>query len=160
MVDRDGVSIVAVAFWFMVASTYVEFLFWREMRYREGRLKKFEDNTERLCDIEPMNSIAGETDSTLKRISRICFRGRRKYFAVFSVILTVEFIVLITSMQSSEMVHVVRIYRIVPILTAITLVVFRAILVKRFRQFMQWRFWVGVVFGFVTGPVYLLVHAL
>ena len=55
-VAQDGVTIVAVAFWFMVASTYVEFLFWREMRYREGRLKEFEDNTERLSEIEPMNS--------------------------------------------------------------------------------------------------------
>ena len=41
----------------------------------------------------------------------------------------------------------------------ITLVVYRAVLVKRFRQLIQWRYWVGVVSGFVTGPVYLLIHA-
>ena len=29
---------------------------------------------------------------------------------------------------------------------------------EKFRQFMQWRFWVGVVLGFLTGPVYLLIH--
>ena len=53
----------------------------------------------------------------------------------------------------------VCIIRIVPILSAIALVVFCAVLVKRFRQFIQWKFYVSIVFGFPAGLVNLLVHA-
>ena len=152
-VGQDGVTIVAITFWIMVASTYVEFLFWREKRHRQGLLKKFEDDIERLPDAETMNTTADDTDGILKRILHSCFRGRRKYFALFSVILTIELFIVICEWVSPDKIYILN------TLTAITLVVFRAVLVKRFRQFMQWRFWVGVVLGFLTGPVYLLIHA-
>ena len=37
MVGNYGVTIFAIEFWIMVASTYVEFLFWREKRHRQVR---------------------------------------------------------------------------------------------------------------------------
>ena len=92
------------------------------MRYREGRLKKIEDNTERQADIEPMSTSACETDCPLKRILRSCFRECREYFTVFSAILMVEFCVLFTTRTHDDIVY------IFPILTAIILVVFRTTL--------------------------------
>ena len=150
-----GDLMVSVALWIMVASTYVEFLFWRKMRYRQGRLGNFGDIAGQLPEMEEDNMAVYDTDSLLVKFFRGCFEGRRKYFILFSVILTIEFCVLVTQEQR------IRIFRdsfIVDVMMAITLIVFRAVFAKRLHQFVQWKFWAGMVLGFITGPIYLLMH--
>ena len=83
------------------------------------------------------------------------FEGRRKYCILFSVSFTIEFCVLVTQEQR------IRSFRhsfIVDIMMAITLIVFRAVFAKRFHQIVQWKFWAGMVLGFIAGPIYLLIH--
>ena len=139
----------------MVASTYVEFLFWRKMRYRQGRLENFGDIAGQLPEMEENNMAIYDTDSPLVKFFRDCFEGRRKYFVLFSVVLTIEFCVLVTQEQR------IRIFwdsSIVDVMMAIILIVFRAVFAKRLHQFVQWKFWAGMVLGFITGPIYLLMH--
>ena len=151
-----GVIIVFIALWFMVASTYVEFLFWRKMRYKQGHLRRFELIVEQLPDTLIDDTPIVEADSKLKRVLSGSFQGRRKYFVLFSIILTFEFGGLV-SRGRPDAIYPQFLY--FDVIIVITLAIFREVLVKRLRQFRQWRFWVGLILGLITGPLHLFIHS-
>ena len=74
-----GDLMVSVALWIMVASTYVEFLYWRKMRYRQGRLENFDDVAGQLPEMEEDNMAIYDTDSLLVKSFRRCFECRKTY---------------------------------------------------------------------------------
>ena len=151
-----GIIIFSVALWLMVASTYVEFLFWRKMQYKRGHLRRFEHIVEQLPDTLIDDTPIFEADSKLKLVLRSCFQGHRKYFVLFSIILTFEFGALV-SRGPPDVIYPHQLY--FDVIIVITLAIFREVLVKRFRQFRQWRFWVGFILGLITGPLHLFIHS-
>ena len=102
------------------------------MGYRQGRLSKFDDYIERLPNGEPAITITVESGSMLKRISRICLCRSCNYIALFSVVLAVEFCILV---PESFTAITNPVFLLIDIIIAITVGVFRAVVVKKVRQF-------------------------
>ncbi len=150
---RDGTAkavgyvIFGVALWFMMASSYSEFAFWRALQYRTGRLNircvnSLSDPDEEYDEVERSNSQDSKTRNNL-------------WYARFRIhILAGGFLILIAALIYAIIIS----SQILDVSIAIGLVVFRVIGTNRFQQLLRWRFFIGLILGFVAGPLYLMLQ--
>ena len=130
-----GAILMSVALWSMMASSYSEFAFWRELQYRHGRLSD--------------NGAVNERKPSFSERKTTSWYARNRMFIVaggFSSVVAL----FITSMVVKSWVFYIG--------TIIALVIFRIVGTNRFSQLLRWKFWVGIVCGFRGGPLYLILH--
>ncbi len=142
-----GTVLISVALWFMMASSYAEFAFWRAVQYRYGRLNTIDENSSNGIDEECEQVNEGDASDSEQMSNSCCARHRIVVLAGALLSLTVLFISSIV-VQSS----------VVYIVNLIALFVFRVIGMNRFSQLVRWRFLIGIVAGFCGGPLYLMLH--
>ena len=139
--ERFGIVLIPIAVWFKIASSYFEFAFWRALQYRQGRLNKVNEIT-----LEAKVNENKSTDSE-NRNNFFCARFRIQ-------ILACAFLGLIALFTRAAISHLLA----VSIVALFTLVVFRLFATNRLSQLLQWQFFVRIIFGFVGGPFYLILH--
>ncbi len=182
----NGTIIISVALWFMMASSYCEFAFWRALQYQYGRLNNVGEIVSDVTD----DQCEQEDESKSQDSERTCCswyaRFRSQILAGTFLILIVLFISSIPIYATSSLLFSL----IFSIVTSFVLVVFRTIATNRFSQLVRWRFLFGLVFcpiltvltvfliplprnlyplqwntlyasvlGFVGGPLYLILHS-
>ncbi len=145
MSEKPGSILISIALWFMIASSYCEFLFWRALQYRQGRLNAIDEIPTDLPDDEA-EEVNGRKGSDSEQMSDSWYAQYR--------ILMAAFLSLIAAFICSIVIRSTTVY----IVSMIALAVFRLIGTNRFSQLFRWKFLVGVVFGFGAGPLYLIMH--
>ncbi len=136
-----GTIIILIAFWFMIASSYCEFAFWRALQYRNGRLNSIpeissDSNHEESEEVDESKSSDSESNSWYKR-----HRGH---------ILKGAFLSLIALFICPIVIRSWGVY----ISASIALVAFRIIGMNSFSQLLRWKFLAGIILGFVGIPLY------
>ena len=161
-----GNLLLCVSSWFILASTYFELIFWRLAQYKKGRLKKIRDRMEEDGIVEKsMDSRVKDTFEIAGPPGQESLRSRPKSRRCIGiVVLVLSVVIFFLVMSSFEMSVSLRrlhsVYITCSILLCISLVLLRAVTSHRMCQFAQQRFLLGLVFGFCTGPLYLILHGL
>ena len=138
---RFGIVLISIALWFMIASSFCEFAFWRALQYRQGRLEKVDEIT---SEVKVNESKSSDSEN---RKNSFCTRFRIQ-------ILACAFLGLIALFISAPISQSTTVY----IVAVFALVVYRLYATNRFPQLLQYQFLFGIIFGFVGGPLYLIMH--
>ncbi len=136
-----GIVLISIALWFMIASSYSEFAFWRALQYRQGRLKKVD---EIIFEAEVNENKSTDSEN---RNNSFCARYRIHLLAC-------AFLGLIALFISAPISQATGVY----VAATVALVDFRLFATNRVSQLLEWQFLVGITFGFVGGPLYLVIH--
>ncbi len=131
----------------MLASSYCEFSFWRALQYRQGRLKIVDEVTliamHGICEKMKESNLSDSEN----RNNAFCARFRIKILACAFLSQVVLFISV--SISQSTAVYIAALF---------ALVVCRLYAMNRISQLLQFQFFAGIIFGFVGGPLYLIMH--
>ncbi len=150
-----GPGLISVAAWFIVASTYVEFLFWRLAQYKREHLKEKGSETEELV-AEELPDRATETPSDLNTSPGLCFRLPRKRSIALGLIFIAAAIGLTVCQSLVRRSHIGCVTSDAAF--SILVILLRAMILRRLFQFVQWRFLSGILFGLLCGPLYLVLN--
>lgn len=156
-----GIVLIWVALWFMMASSYVEFVFWRSMRYREGALRTIEDLLENdLIECQPTNSPIPSMQhhnivhsNPVTEVDKYCMR-KISLLVLWLVLFGLFF--WISLFNAFDVVMIT--FTVVNVAFAINLLLLRAVLLRRLYQFGRIWFVFGIVFGLICGPLYMALH--
>ena len=163
-----GIILVSLALWFMMASSYAEFAFWRAIRFRHGRL-----NTIQEIPSDAINEDSEEVDesksSESEEMNNSWYARYRNHilvgtflclFALFIVSSATRLISRASRSTDWDLYNGSTVYLasgLVKIFTIVVLVFFHLIGMNRFSKLR--RCWCrGFIFGVVGGPLYLILH--
>ncbi len=151
-----GNVLVIVPLWFIVASTFVEFMFWKKGRYDQGRPKRMNDEVNWIV-AENLPAPEIESDLDDQQSKHFCAARMLNYvLSIIFFIVTTSYIVVEVMPNAHPSNYGMWAFDGV----ISTLFVFvRALAMNRTFQFVRLRFLVGIVFGCIGGPMYLFLHA-
>ncbi len=163
-----GIILISLALWFMIASSYAEFAFWRAIQYRHGRLNIMEEIPSDVIDEESEGVNERKLTDSERRNNSWYARLRNHILAGSFVCLIALFIGSITTRiiasrsgsPGRELVNSSVLFLVsgrVKCFTIILLVFFHMIGTNLFSPLRPWMFF-GIVFGVVGGPLYLILH--
>ncbi len=150
-----GVVLVSVSSWFILASNYAEFLFWRMAQYQRGQLKGLAAETDESI-VEQLPDGTTEMLGDVDTAPGHCSRLRRTGFRILGFIF-VGATISLAAFQGMIMPGLG--YVLIDSVFSILVVLLRAIISRRLFQFARWRFQFGILFGLICGPLYLVLHA-
>ncbi len=169
MTQTAGTIIISVALWFMMASSYCEFAFWRAVQYRLGRWNNIDVVGSNVID-EEREEVNESNPSDSKQTSSSWHARHRIH------ILGIVFLILLALFISSIAARLINIRSnsrfflqfngslffiasgTVKWGTIIALITFHMIATNRVSHLRFLWFLAGIVFGIVGGPLYLLLH--
>ncbi len=153
-----GAVLVIVSSWFIAASNYVEFLFWRAVQYKRGQLKEILAGRYK-SSVEETPDRRTEIVDGIETPPRHRCRFHRRRIIIIGLIVVAAAVIL-APIETSEVREVREVgYVASNAVFSILVVLIRLLVLHRLFQFAQWRFIFGIIFGLTFGPLYLFLHA-
>ena len=165
-----GIILGSLALWFMMASSYAEFAFWRAIQYRHGRLNIMEEIPSDVSDEESEEVNESKSSDSEEMNNSWHVRDPIHIFACLLLSLIVLFIGSITtriiaywsgaSGWELELFNDTKLFLpsvLLKCLTIFQLVFSHSIVSNYFSLLHPWRL-LGFVFGIGAGPLYLILH--
>ncbi len=162
-VGSVGRLLVSISVWFIFASSYAEYVVWRALRLRQGRWQNIESQAHDL----PIGNTDSDAGDGFVETQKNGINARRISVIVLCILvittsagLMVCLIAMNHSLVNEEqrqgLSH--KWSLVLSLLLPFLLVLLRAFMTRRLYQFARPPFLLGILCGFVSGPLYLLLH--
>ena len=152
-----GTMMVVASVWFVLASSYVEFLFWRLAQYKQGVMKKTDDE-ERLAITEELPSSMMERDirEQLNNRNRLTAHSAALIFFSMSFFSAMILMFLVQVMPTAHLAISERVA--IDVVVSLLFAILRGFIMNRQSQFLSWRFVGGFILGCIGGPIYMFLN--